>query len=109
MNTVVALFVSLVLLPFGLGARDTEGSRPCCWRDGMQLVSVGCTEPCCDISAPPAAGEPTGGSSTKSPFSAAPSFAAPRPDPVPSEAAVVLPWSAPRSLPLYALECVLRL
>ena len=107
MSTVVALFVSLALLSFGLGACDSEGGRPCCWRDGVQLVSVGCTGSCCEISAPLTAGEPSGGSSTKSPFPAAPSFAAPRLDPVLSEAAVVLPWSAP--LPVYALGCVLRL
>ncbi len=106
----IALLASLALLSLGLGGCSTEGGGPCCWQGSTQLVSVGGAEPCCDIGAPPAAAEVSGGPWTKSPFShGAVSFAAARFDHVPSEAHAVLIRSAARPRPLYTLDCALRL
>ena len=106
----VALLVSLALLSLGLGGCNTEGGGPCCWQGSTQLVSVGGAEPCCDISAPPAAAEASGGPWTKSLFSpGAVAFAPARFDLVPLEARAVHARNAARPRPLYRLDCALRL
>jgi hypothetical protein len=109
-STTVALLASLALLSLGLRGCHTEGGGPCCWQGSTQLVSVGGAEPCCDISAPPAAAEAPGGPWTKSPFSpGAAVFAIARFDLVPLEAFAVLTGSAARPRSLYTLDCALRL
>ncbi len=105
----VALLVSLTLLSLGLGGCRTEGGGPCCWQGSTELEAVWGGEGCCDISAPPAAAEVSGGPWTKSPFSpGAPGFAT-RSDLVPLEAVAALPGSAARPRTLYRLDCALRL
>jgi len=106
----VALLASLALLSLGLGGCSTEGGGPCCWQGSTRLVSVGGADPCCDMGAPPAAAEASGGPWTKSPFSpGAPALATARLDLEPLKAHAMLIRSAARPRPLYTLDCALRL
>jgi len=106
----VALLVSLALLSLGLGGCRSEGGGPCCWQGSTELVAAGAAEGCCDLSAPPAAADASGGPWTKSPFSpGAFAFATARFDLVPLEAVAALTGSAVRPRTLYRLDCALRL
>ena len=104
----VALLVSLALLSLGLGGCRSEGGGPCCWQGSKELVAVGGAAGCCDLSAPSAAAEASGGLWTKSLFPPGGIAFATRFD-QPLEAVAALTGSAARPRTLYRLDCTLRL
>jgi len=110
MNTVVALFAALALLAPGLGAWNTECGRACCCRAGTQLGASGCSGPCCALGAAVGAGEPDAPGWAKDHiWAAGPSFAIRGLALGAPQAVVTLPGSPDPPVPLYALECALRL